>query len=103
MTNLTGKTVSLKLVNGDELIAKLKKIDGGKITLSRPMKFMLTPDGPGLISPLFTSDLTKNDNVIIDENHIVMIAETDAEVAPGYIQQTTGITTIPTPSLIMPT
>lgn len=81
--------VSFKLVNGDEIIAKIVEEVNGNFVVNKPCTVMPSPQGLGLIQSLFTSDLNKN--VTIDKSHIMIHSITVEAVKNHYIQTTTGI------------
>ena len=51
-----GDIIALKLVNGDEIVAKLVKDNGDSWELDRPCTVMPSAQGIGLIQSLFTAD-----------------------------------------------
>jgi len=90
--NKKNEVITFKLINGDEILGRIVANDVDTVTISRPMKLIIGPNGPGLTSPLFTADLTKGD-LLIKTDHVVFSAPTESQIASDYIQQITGITT----------
>lgn len=84
--------VSFKLVNGDEIVAKVVSTENSKFVLSKPCTIMPSQRGLGLIQSVMTSDL--NTTVELDFQHVMMHAPTIKEVIDHYIQTTTGITPV---------
>jgi hypothetical protein len=82
--------VSFKLVNGDEIVAKIIAEDAGSFTVSKPCTVVPSAKGLGLIQSLFTSDLNKS--ISIDKGHVMLHATTVKDVEDYYIETTTGIT-----------
>lgn len=82
--------VSFKLVNGDELVAKVIEENAGSFVVSKPCTVVPSAKGLGLIQSLFTSDLNKS--ISLDKNHVMLHAVTVKDVEDYYIQTTTGIT-----------
>lgn len=84
--------VTFKLVNGDELVAKvIEETDSGYV-VSKPCTVMPSAQGIGLIQSLFTSDLQKN--ITIDKKHVMLHSPTIKKIQDHYIQTTTGITPV---------
>ena len=81
--------VSLKLVNGDEIVAKIVEDTADAFIVSKPCTVMPSQQGLGLIQSIFTSDL--NNSVPVGKNHVMMHAITTEQVKNHYIQTTTGI------------
>lgn len=82
-------TVSFKLVNGDEIVAKIVEETDAAYIVSKPTTVMPSQQGLGLIQSLFTTDLNKN--ITLDKNHVMMHAPTVKDVENHYIKTTTGI------------
>ncbi len=81
--------VTFKLVNGDEIVAKVIEESDDTFTVGKPCTVMPSQKGIGLIQSLFTSELEKN--IILDKRHVMMHCKTAKEVENYYIQTTTGI------------
>lgn len=91
-------TVTFKLVNGDEIVARVLEETDTTYTVSKPTTVMPSQKGIGLIQSLFTSELEKN--IIIDKRHVMMHCKTAKEVENYYIQTTTGIQPVSQGSII---
>ena len=81
--------VSFKLVNGDEIVAKVVEENADGFTVSKPCTVMPSQQGIGLLQSLFTSNL--DENVVIDKKHIMLHAETIKDIENHYLKTTTGI------------
>jgi len=81
--------VSFKLVNGDEIVAKIVEDTPTSFTVSRPCTVIPSANGIGLIQSLFTSDLNKS--MTVDKGHVMLHSPTIKDVENHYIQTTTGI------------
>jgi hypothetical protein len=81
--------VSFKLVNGDEIVAKIVDQDDASFTVSKPCTVMPSQQGIGLLQSLFTSELDKT--VTLDKQHVMMHAPTIKDMQKHYIKTTTGI------------
>lgn len=83
-----GETVSIKLITGEELIARLEEETADYIKVSRPLTVSLGPQGLGMIPFVF---LAKTDSIKLNMNHVLVLAAAKKEAADQYIQGTTGI------------
>ena len=81
--------VTFKIVNGDELVAKIVEELDGDFVVSKPCTVMPSQQGLGLMQSLFTGDLNKN--VTLDKKHVMLHAPTIKDVQNHYIKTTTGI------------
>jgi hypothetical protein len=83
-----GDVVSIKLVNGDELIARFESDDTDTITVSRPLAITMSAQGMGLIPWVF---LGKDDSVTLRKKSTFFIVPSKAEAAKQYVEGTTGL------------
>ena len=90
--------VTFKLVNGDEVVAKIVEETASVFTVSKPCTVMPSQQGIGLIQSLFTSELSKN--IVIDKSHVMMHAPTIADVEAHYLKTTTGLDIAPKGKII---
>lgn len=81
--------VSFKLVNGDEIVARVDEETATGFKISKPCTVMPSQQGLGLLQSLFTSDLNKS--IELDKKHVMMHAPTVKDVENHYIKTTTGI------------
>jgi len=91
--------VSFKIVNGDEIIAKIVEETDQGFVVSKPCTVMPSQQGLGLLQSLFTSDLSKN--ITLSKNHVMFHALTQKDVENHYIQTTTGIQPVGNNSIIV--
>jgi hypothetical protein len=90
-----GDIIAVKLINGEEIIAKFVSAEGSKVTVSRPVILVLTPSGGGQAQVSFAPfmlGIDLDNEITIDESKMVtspVKARNDA--AKQYIQSTTGI------------
>jgi hypothetical protein len=85
-----GQTYSFKLNSGEELVAKLLKIDEGIYIISDPVSIGPNPNGGlGLVPSMFTVNM--HSNVRLNTNSVALVAETDDSVKMKYLEATTGI------------
>lgn len=84
--------VSFKIVNGDEIVAKVVEETDVGYVISKPCTVMPSQKGLALMQSLFTSDLNKN--ITLDKRHVMLHSPTVKDVEDYYIQTTTGITPV---------
>jgi hypothetical protein len=83
-----GDVVSIKLINGDEIIARLDKDDHNGITISKPLAVTLGPQGLGMIPWVF---LASKETMTLKREHIFVMLPAKKDAADQYLQGTTGI------------
>ena len=81
--------VTFKIVNGDEIVAKIVEESDDGFVVNKPTTVMPSQQGLGLMQSLFTSDLNKN--IKLSKTHVMMHAPTVEDVRNHYIKTTTGI------------
>ena len=84
----TGDVVSIKLINGDEIIARLEADDHNGITIDRPLALTMSGGGLGMIPWIFLGD--KN-TVTLKREHVFVMVPSKKDAADQYMQGTTGI------------
>ena len=84
----TGDVVSLKLINGDELIARLESETIDTIKISRPLSITYSAQGLGMIPWMF---LGSRDTVSLKRDHVFDMMPSKKDAADQYIQGTTTI------------
>lgn len=89
---------TFKLVNGDEIVAKIVEETDKSFQLSKPCSVVPTQQGISLMQTLFTADLNKV--VPLDKAHVILHAPTVKEMEAYYIKMTTGIETVPAGGII---
>lgn len=90
--------VSFKLVNGDEIVAKVVEETSSEFTISKPCTVMPSQQGIGLLQSIFTSDL--NSSIKLSKSHVMMHAPTMDKMESHYITTTTGIDVQPAGKII---
>lgn len=78
-----------KLVNGDEIVARIEEVGNDHYTVSRPTTVMPGPQGIGLIQSLFS--MKSDSRIRLDTSHVMMMCEVDPRMRDHYIQTVTGI------------
>ena len=84
-----GKTYTLKLNSGEELITKVISVEENTITIGDPVSIAPAQNGMQMIPSMFTAD--PGSPVVLNTNSIAMYAETEDSVKMKYIEATTGI------------
>jgi hypothetical protein len=93
------KIVTIKLVTGEEIIAKIFDHNENKIIVQKPLVIMMSPQG--LAFATFVPTMDHSNNVEIDKNNIIVIGPTNDKVAKEYSNATSPIKTPPKSSLIV--
>ena len=83
-----GDVVSVKLINGDELIGTLDEETDVLIKLDRPKALTLQAGGLGMIPWIF---LGEPDSYTLKKSHIFVIVASKKDASDQYMQGTTGI------------
>jgi len=83
-----GEVVSIKLISGEEIIAKLEEDTTEQVKLHRPLSVSITPSGLGMMPFMF---LSASDTISVKHAQIIAIAVAKKEAADQYLQGTTGI------------
>ena len=89
-----GDLVTIKLITGEEIIARLQEIRDDTYVISRPTMLVPTERGTALVGYLLTADIEQN--VVLERAKVIVITQSKKELEAGYIQATTGISTINT-------
>ena len=86
----SGDVVSFKLVNGDEVVAKIVEQTGNNFTITLPCTVVPGPQGGlGLVQSLFSGDI--NSDIVLQKEHIMLHSKTTLEIEKHYLKTTTGI------------
>ena len=80
---------SLKLLNGDEIVAKLITDDMMQYVISKPLACVFAPQGLGLTQWMITANM--DNNFEIPKNVVLSVAKTRKEISDQYLLTTTGI------------
>ena len=84
-----GDIISIKLVTGEELVARFEEETDTDITVDKPMSLQIGPQGVGISQFMLTMDM--NSKVTISKHNCLVIAQTRKEMSDQYIQGTTGL------------
>jgi hypothetical protein len=84
----SGDVVSLKIVNGDELIARYESETADEIKINRPLALSAGPQGLGMMPWIFLGD---RETISIKKSHVFVMVPSKKEASDQYMQGTTGI------------
>jgi len=83
-----GDIISLKLINGDELIARFESETADDITIDRPLALTMSREGLGMIPWMMLGDKS---SIILKKSHVFAAVSSQKDAADQYMQGTTGI------------
>jgi hypothetical protein len=83
-----GDVVSLKLINGDEIIARFEDDNESTIKITKPLAITVGPQGLGMMPWIF---LGEKETVTIKKEHVFVMIPSKKDAANQYMQGTTGI------------
>lgn len=83
-----GDVVSIKLINGEEIIARFDEETSDAVKVTKPLSVNLGPQGLGMIPFIF---LGNKERVTLKQQHILAMVPSKKEAADQYMQGTTGI------------
>jgi hypothetical protein len=95
---ITDEVYSFKLNSGEELIAKLKEIGTGHVTVEEPVSIAPGPQGMGLVPSMFTAD--NKETIRLNTSSVSLVASTEDNVKMKYLEATTGIK-VPSKKLVL--
>lgn len=84
-----GKTYTLRMGYGEEIVAKVVAQDVTTLTLSKPVAVVPGQQGIQLMNSLFTAD--PEQEVTVNKSSVAMIAPVREDVGDSYLEATTGI------------
>jgi hypothetical protein len=85
----TGKTYTMRMGYGEEIVAKITAYDSSTYTLSKPVAVVPGQQGIQLMNSLFTAD--PEAEVTVNRSSVAMIAPVREDVGDSYLEATTGI------------
>jgi hypothetical protein len=93
------KVYTIKIANGDELVAKITEDNDVTYTVSKPLTVVPGREGIQMILGLFTADPDKS--VTINKSQVSLIAPSREEVCDSYLEATTGIKPVRNSKILM--
>jgi hypothetical protein len=94
----TQDVVTFKLVNGDEVVARVVDDQETFFVINKPTTVVPSSQGIGLVQSLFVADLEKN--ITLAKAHVMMHAPVVDKMRDHYIQTVTGIQTVSKGSIV---
>lgn len=89
-TPSNGDVVTLKLISGEEVVARLKDMTMDSLEVSKPLSVGLSPNGQVGMVP-FMVGLNDDAVVTFDRNHILVISAARKEMSDAYTASTSNI------------
>ena len=83
-----GEVISIKLVNGDEIIGRFDSENNDEVKIERPLAITIGPQGLGMMPWMF---LGSKDIVTLKKQHVMAMMPSKKEAADQYMQGSTGI------------
>ena len=91
--------VTFKILNGDELVARIVREDADQYVLAQPMSVVPSQQGIGLMQALFSVE--PKSEIALKKTHVMLHSKTVDAIADHYRELTTGIKTIRNESRII--
>lgn len=85
----TDTVYSIKMISGEEIVAKVTGTSDEYVYVNAPLGVAASPQGLQLVPALFTSD--KNPDAAIPRSAITVIAPSREDVGAAYTESVTGI------------
>lgn len=95
----SGDIVAFKVVNGDEIVAKIVDDAATEFVVDKPCTVIPSQQGIGLVQSLFTAD--QKNNISISKTHVIMHSKVIDQMEKHYIQTTTGIQPVTKGSIVI--
>ena len=93
------KVYTLKIANGDEIVARITAEDDATYTVTKPLTVIPGPQGINMMNSLFTANPDKN--VTINKQQVSVVAPSREEVCDSYLEATTGIKPVRNSKILM--
>jgi hypothetical protein len=90
---------TIKIANGDEVVAKITAEDDTTYTINKPLTVVPGPQGIQMIMSLFTANPDKT--ATLNKTQVSLIAPTRDEVCDSYLEATTGIKPVRNSKILM--
>lgn len=84
----SGDVVSLKIANGDEIIARFESETADEVKITKPLAVTIGPQGLGMMPWIFLGD---KETITLKKIHVFAMIPSKKEAADQYMQGTTGI------------
>jgi len=93
------KVYTIKIANGDEIVARITEETDTTYTINKPLTVVPSPQGIQMIMSLFTANPDKT--VALNKTQVSLIAPSRDEVCDSYLEATTGIKTVRNSKILM--
>jgi hypothetical protein len=90
---------TIKIANGDEIVAKITEETDSTYTINKPLTVVPGPQGIQMILSLFTANPDKT--ATLNKTQISLIAPSREEVCDSYLEATTGIKPVRNSKILM--
>ena len=90
---------TIKIANGDEIVAKITSQDESTYTINKPLTVVPGPQGIQMIMSLFTANPEKP--ATLNKAQVSLIASSREEVCDSYLEATTGIKPVRNSKILM--
>ena len=84
-----GDVVTIKMIGGDEVVAKLDETIDGAYILAKPLVVMMGQQGFGLAPFVLTAN--PDARITVSKACVICVTKTFGNVAKEYTKQTTGL------------
>jgi citrate lyase synthetase len=84
--------MTFKLVNGDEIVARVTGSTQSGWMISRPCSVLPSQQGIGLMQTLFAAEL--NTEMELKSQHVILYSSCVKQIEDHYLSVTTGIKTV---------
>jgi hypothetical protein len=83
-----GSVVSIKIINGDEIIARYEDETADTVTINKPLALTMGAQGLGMIPWVFLGDA---ETITLQKSHVFFVIPSKKDASNQYMQGTTGI------------
>jgi hypothetical protein len=89
--------VTLKLISGEEIIARVVELDSNTVTITKPLVMNLSMDESGRpaiqMLPFFLLGSNQDSKLQLQRSHIIILTLSNEGAKSGYIHNTSGLIT----------
>jgi len=85
-----GDVVSIKLIGGEEIIARFESESATEFVISKPLAVTFNAQGLGLIPWIFLGE-DKNQDIKVRQSAITMVCKPKADAAKQYMESTSNL------------
>lgn len=84
----SGDIVSIKLISGEEIIARFESETPAEVKVARPLAITFSGQGLGLVPWIF---LGEKEIIALQKSHVIAMMPSKKDAGDQYMQGTTGI------------